>query len=167
MKSHAIGSRGLRAAGLALTFALATACSGSAATPTPSPSATGSGEIRTLPPPASASLSPAPILTSAPITYSPPPPSTPTPTVAPGMWRWEGVVVDADEKPVEGVCIVIGPNGCQPTNPRTDARGAWFVDFPQAPVQYDLHFTKEGYATYSARVTPTANWTFNVVLQRG
>ena len=103
--------------------------------------------------------------TSAPITYSPPP-GAPTAQPDPDLWRWEGVVVDEQGKPLEGVCIAVVPVGCVPTNPRTDTRGVWSIDFPQAAVDYDLHFSKEGFKTFDARITPTSAWTFNVVLKR-
>lgn len=168
-----IERRGLTAAALLISAGLLAGCTAFTANGVPSgspaasgtPSAAASG---TLPPPASASLTPAPYQTSDPrVSFSPPPPATPTPSPMPGTWRWEGVVVDEQGRPIEGVCVVVGPSGCQPTNPRTDARGVWYVDFPQAEVQYDLHFTKDGYRTYSARITPTSSWTYNVVLSRG
>lgn len=128
-----------------------------------SPTASG-----TLAPVSSASLAPATALAHAaqePVTYSPPPPPTPTPAPPEGTWRWEGVVVDEKGKPIEDVCIAVGPHGCQPTSVRTDKRGVWFIDFPQAPVDYDLHFTKKGYPQYDVRITPTSPWTLNVVLK--
>lgn len=130
---------------------------------TPVPSGT-----ETLPPVASESATPAPAaahVAQEDVAYSPPPPATPTPSPDPQLWRYEGVVVDASGKPVEGVCIAVGPHGCQPSSPRTDKRGVWYIDFPQAPVDYDLHFAKAGFTTFDIRVTPTGPWMLNVVLK--
>lgn len=68
------------------------------------------------------------------------------------VWRVEGRVIDPQLKPVEGVCVAVGPNGCRPTNPRTDAGGNWFIDFPQVAVPYDLHFIKQGYKDVDYRL---------------
>ncbi|MEK7863059.1 MAG: carboxypeptidase-like regulatory domain-containing protein, partial [Chloroflexota bacterium] len=128
------------------------------ASPTPLPS-----DAATLAP--VGSTTPAPKSTSDIVTYSPPPPATPTPPPDPGLWRYEGVVVDEQGKPIEGVCVAVGPQGCLPSSIRTDKRGVWFIDFPQAPVDYDLHFSKKGYTQYDVRITPTSPWTLNVVLK--
>ncbi len=172
--------RGHRAAALLALALIAAACgpaasgpaaSGPAATITPgapgspTPLVTASG---TLAPVASESAAPATALAQAaqePVTYSPPPPPTPTPSPQPGLWRWEGVVVDGDGKPLADVCVAVGPHGCVPSSPRTDARGVWFIDFPQAAVDYDLHFIKPGYAQHDVRITPTSPWTLDVVLR--
>jgi hypothetical protein len=93
------------------------------------------------------------------------PPATPTPTRGPGTaYRIEGVVVDDVGIPVSDVCIAIGPNGCQDHSPRTDARGVYFIDFPNADVEYDLHFTKDGYKEILKRLKPTANQVLNLIL---
>ena len=139
----------------------------SASSPTATPVPTGT---ETLAPVASESATPTPLANIAQaepaVTYSPPPPPTPWPTVAPGLWRWQGVVVDPSGQPVDGVCIAVGPHGCQPSSPRTDARGAWYIDFPQAAaVSYDLHFAKDGFQTFDVRVTPTSGWTLDVTLK--
>jgi carboxypeptidase family protein len=68
------------------------------------------------------------------------------------VWHVEGRVTDTQLKPVEGVCVAVGPNGCRPTNPRTDADGKWFIDFPQVAVPYDLHFIKQGYKQVDYRL---------------
>ena len=94
-----------------------------------------------------------------------PSPATPTPGRNPGtLYRIEGVVVDEVGAPVPDVCIAIGPNGCQPHSPRTDDRGVYYVDFPDAQVSYDLHFTKDGYKDYATRLQPTQNQVLNIVL---
>lgn len=93
------------------------------------------------------------------------PPATPTPTLGPGTaYRIEGVVVDEVGIPLPGVCIAIGPNGCQEHSPRTDTRGVYFIDFPSADVEYDLHFTKDGYKEVLKRLKPTQNQVLNLIL---
>jgi hypothetical protein len=95
------------------------------------------------------------------------PPATPTPSLGPGTaYRIEGVVVDDAGVPVPDVCIAIGPNGCQDHSPRTDARGVYFIDFPAADVEYELHFTKAGYQEVRQRLRPTQNQVLNLVLGR-
>ena len=92
-------------------------------------------------------------------------PATATPGLGAGTaYRIEGVVVDALGAPIPDVCIAIGPNGCQEHSPRTDTRGVYYIDFPLAQVQYDLHFTKDGYREYQTRVEPTQNQVLNIVL---
>ena len=94
-----------------------------------------------------------------------PKPATPTPGLNPGTtYRLEGIVVDQIGAPIPDVCIAIGPNGCQPHSPRTDDRGVYFIDFPQAQVSYDLHFTKDGYKEFATRLQPTQNQVLNIVL---
>jgi hypothetical protein len=95
------------------------------------------------------------------------PPASATPGLGPGTaYRIEGVVVDELGAPIPNVCIAIGPNGCQEHSPRTDARGVYYVDFPAAAVDYDLHWTKEGYKEYTQRIRPDQNQVLNLVLGR-
>jgi hypothetical protein len=68
------------------------------------------------------------------------------------VWHVDGRVTDTQLKPVQGVCVAVGPKGCQPTNPRTDADGNWFIDFPQVAAPYDLHFIKQGYKQVDYRL---------------
>jgi len=92
-------------------------------------------------------------------------PATPTPALGPGTaYRLEGVIVDELGAPLTDVCIAIGPNGCQEHSPRTDTRGVYFIDFPQAQVSYDLHFTKDGYKEVVKRLQPTRDQVLNLVL---
>jgi hypothetical protein len=92
-------------------------------------------------------------------------PATPTPGLNPGtQYRIEGVIVDELGAPLQGVCIAIGPNGCQQHSPRTDTRGVYYVDFPQAQVDYDVHFTKDGFKEFTQRLRPTQNQTLNIIL---
>jgi hypothetical protein len=98
------------------------------------------------------------------------PKPTPTPYPPPtveGLWRIEGTVVDQDQKPIEGVCLAIGPVGCQPVSPRTDKDGKLYFDLPVANVDYDFHFTKPGYQQLDARVHPTGPSAFAYVMRRG
>jgi hypothetical protein len=93
------------------------------------------------------------------------PPATPTPGIGPGTaYRMEGVVVNESGAPLANVCIVIGPNGCQEHSPRTDTRGVYFIDFPAAEVDYDLHFVKDGYTEFDQRIKPTRSTVLNIVL---
>ncbi len=94
------------------------------------------------------------------------PPATPTPPLQYGYFRVEGVVVDELGMPIVGACIEIGPIGCREHSPRTDDRGVYFMDFPKADVEYDLHFTAPGYKEQVKRIKPTANLVLNIVLSR-
>lgn len=90
----------------------------------------------------------------------------PPPTVE-GLWRIDGTVIDETNKPIEGVCLVIGPVGCQAVSPRSDKDGRFYFDLPVANVDYDLHFVKVGYQQFDVRIHPTGPSTFNYVLKRG
>lgn len=105
-------------------------------------------------------------MTSAPVA-TPPPPPTATPTPDPAIWRFEGRVVDPDGAPLPGVCVAIGPHGCQRGSPRTDARGVYFIDLPQVTtVTYDLYFQREGYVTVWHQLQPKEPTVFNVILRK-
>ncbi len=91
-------------------------------------------------------------------------PATPTPPPQAGYFRVEGVVVNEMGIPLENACIEIGPVGCREHSPHTDSRGVYYMDFPKADVEYDLHFTKEGYTEQVKRIKPTANLVLNIVL---
>jgi len=97
------------------------------------------------------------------------PKPTPTPYPPPtveGLWRIEGHVADEQGKPIEGVCLAIGPVGCQPVSPHSDKDGNFYFDLPIASVDYDLHFTKLGYQQLDVRIHPQAPSTFNYVLRK-
>lgn len=94
------------------------------------------------------------------------PPATPTPPRTAGYFRIEGVIVDELGMPITEACLQIGPNGCREHSPKTDGRGVYFIDFPRADVEYDLHFTKEGYREQLKRIKPTADLVLNIVLAR-
>jgi hypothetical protein len=96
---------------------------------------------------------------AAPTAYPPPP--------VEGLWRIEGHLADEQGKPIEGVCLAIGPVGCQPVSPRSDKDGNFYFDLPVANVDYDFHFTKPGYQQLDTRAHPTGPSTFNFVLKRG
>lgn len=103
--------------------------------------------------------------TSAPI--SPPPPASPTPTPDPQVWRFEGAVVGADGKPLQNVCVIIGPHGCQRGSIRTNESGRYYVDMPQNPtVVYDFFFALEGHEVVWHQAQPSGPTVFNVVLRR-
>ena len=99
-------------------------------------------------------------------TPAPTPTSYPPPLVE-GLWRMEGAVIDENNKPLEGVCLAIGPLGCRATSPKSDAAGRFYFDLPPANVDYDLHFSKAGYQTLDVRIHPSAPSVFNYVLKRG
>jgi hypothetical protein len=40
----------------------------------------------------------------------------------------------------------------------------YFIDFPAAEVDYDLHFTKDGFKDFDQRLKPTRSTVLNVVL---
>jgi hypothetical protein len=141
---------------------LAGACGGAAG---PSPAVASSAVSTPSPEPTAAQLiaigSKGNVLMIAP-TKSP---ATPTPAIGAGAaYRMEGVVVDDSGTPLANVCIAIGPNGCQDHSPRTDVRGVYFIDFPAAEVDYDLHFTKDGYQEFDQRLKPTRSAVLNIVL---
>ncbi len=76
-------------------------------------------------------------------------------------------MVDEHGDPLSGVCVVIGPRGCQQFSPHTDDRGVYSFDVPQNPnVVYDLYFQMDGFVTVWNRVQPTAPTVFNVILHR-
>jgi len=98
------------------------------------------------------------------------PKPTPTPYPPPtveGLWRIEGTIIDETNKPIEGVCLAIGPVGCQPVSPHSDQGGKFYFDLPVANVDYDFHFTKAGYQQVDAKVHPTGPATFVYVMRRG
>ena len=99
-------------------------------------------------------------------TPKPTPTPYPPPTVE-GLWRIEGHVADEQGKPIEGVCLAIGPVGCQPVSPRSDKDGNFYFDLPVASVDYDFHFTKAGYQQLDARVHPAGPANFNYVMKKG
>jgi hypothetical protein len=144
-------------------IALAWACTGGVVTPTAPPVVP---PIASELPAVSAAPSAELAATSAPVP-SAPPAATPTPTPDPAVWRFEGRVVDADGNGLRGVCVVIGPRGCQRGSVRTDDRGVYFIDLPQvSTVVYDLYFVKDGYAEVWHQVRPSAPTVFNVVLRK-
>ena len=94
-----------------------------------------------------------------------------SPTPEPGLWRLEGYIVDESGKPIENVCVVIGPVPCAQYSPHTDERGHYFVDIAAVGSQtvllnYDFYFEIPGRQTVWLRMTPTGSTTFNAVLKR-
>src|SRR5713226_10618362 len=65
---------------------------------------------------------------AASVPVSPPPAPRSSPTPEPGLWRLEGYIVEESGKPIENVCVVIGPVPCAQYSPHTDERGHYFVD---------------------------------------
>ena len=108
---------------------------------------------------------------AASVQVSPPPAPRSSPTPEPGLWRLEGYIVDEAGKPIENVCVVIGPVPCAQYSPHTDERGHYFVDIAAAGSQtvllaYDFYFEIPGRQTVWLRMTPTGSTTFNAVLKR-
>src|SRR5437016_3917486 len=105
------------------------------------------------------------------IPVSPPPAPRSSPTPEPGLWRLEGYIVDESGKPIENVCVVIGPVACAQYSPHTDERGHYFVDIAAAGSQtvllaYDFYFEIPGRETVWLRMTPQGSTAFNAVLKR-
>jgi hypothetical protein len=109
------------------------------------------------------------ITASVPVAAPAAPRSSPTPE--PGLWRLEGYMVDEAGKPIENVCVVIGPVACAQYSPKTDERGHYFVDIAAVGSQtlllaYDFYFEIPGRQTVWLRMTPQGSTTFNAVLKR-
>lgn len=88
------------------------------------------------------------------------------PPLTPGFRRFQGLVVDAQGVPLADVCVVIGPRGCQPVQPHTDAIGSWYVDLPVGAMNlnWDIHFVKAGYDSVATRInSATAPTTLTLV----
>jgi hypothetical protein len=101
------------------------------------------------------------------------PPSAPrsSPTPEPGLWRLEGYIVDESGKPIENVCVVIGPVPCAQYSPHTDERGHYFLDIAAVgsqtvPLAYDFYFEMPSRETIWLRLTPTNSIVFNAVMKR-
>jgi hypothetical protein len=140
------------------------------ATPGVEPSAT-QPRVRSTPV-GTAAPRPATFVTiAASVPVSPPPAPRSSPTPEPGLWRLEGYIVDEQGKPIENVCVVIGPVPCSQYAPHTDERGHYFVDIAAAGTQtvllaYDFYFEIPGRQTVWLRMTPTGATTFNAILKR-
>ena len=140
------------------------------ASPTVEPSAT-PPRVRSTP---SGTAAPRPtgfVGIGASIPVNPPAAPRSSPTPEPGLWRLEGYIVDESAKPIENVCVVIGPVACAQYSPHTDERGHYFVDIAAAGSQtvllaYDFYFEIPGRETVWLRMTPSGSSTFNAVLKR-
>jgi hypothetical protein len=173
---------------LALARGAAPQVANIAASPTPTEGATASGTAtpqptdvrvgeetppptpRTTPPGTPAPAPSEPTTESVEVkTPSPKPAATPIPTPDPAMWRIEGTVVDGAGAPLEAVCVVVGPRGCQPFSPHTDENGHYFVDVAHGAIttQFDFYFEMPGYKTVWWNTTPNGPAVFNVVLRKG
>jgi hypothetical protein len=102
-------------------------------------------------------------------TPSPKPAATPRPTPDPATWRIEGTVVDEAGNPLEAVCVVVGPHGCQRFSPHTDETGHYYLDVAHGDVTttFDFYFEMPGHKTVWWQVTPNGHTEFNVVLRKG
>jgi len=162
------------AAAIGLLAVGAVACSPAAtpvasASPTPEPPAT-PARVR-ITPVGTAAPRPATFVSiDKSIPVSPPPAPRSSPTPEPGLWRLEGYIVDDSGKPIENVCVVIGPVPCTQYSPKTDERGHYFVDIAAAGTNtvllaYDFYFEIPGRQTVWLRMTPQGSTTFNAVLK--
>jgi hypothetical protein len=140
------------------------------ASPTVEPSAT-PPRVRSTPVGTAAPRPSTFVSISASVPVSPPRAPRSSPTPEPGLWRLEGYIVDESGKPIENVCVVIGPVSCQQYSPKTDERGHYFVDIAAAGsntvlLAYDFYFETPGRQTVWLRMTPQGSTTFNAVLKR-
>ena len=138
--------------------------------PTVEPSAT-PARVRATPPGTAAPRPPTFVGISASVPVSPPAAPRSSPTPEPGLWRLEGYIVDEAGKPIENVCVVIGPVACAQYSPKTDERGHYFVDIAAVGSQtlllaYDFYFEIPGRQTIWLRMTPQGSTTFNAALKR-
>jgi hypothetical protein len=138
--------------------------------PTAEPSAT-PPRVRSTPAGTAAPRPPTFVGIAASIPVSPPAAPRSSPTPEPGLWRLEGYIVDETGKPLENVCVVIGPVGCGQYSPKTDERGHYFVDIAAVGTQtlllaYDFYFEIPGRQTVWLRMNPQGSTTFNAVLKR-
>jgi hypothetical protein len=138
--------------------------------PTVEPSAT-QARVRSTPSGTAAPRPPTFVSISASVPVSPPAAPRSSPTPEPGLWRLEGYMVDEGGKPIENVCVVIGPVACAQYSPKTDERGHYFVDIAAVGSQtlllaYDFYFEIPGRQTVWLRMTPQGSTTFNAVLKR-
>ena len=133
-----------------------------AETPPPTPVPTPSGTP--APVPSEATVESAEIQTP-----SPKPAATPIPTPDPATWRLEGTVVDEAGAPLQAVCVVVGPHGCQPYSPHTDENGHYYVDVAHGDIttKFDFYFEMPGHQTVWWQITPNGPTVFNVVLRKG
>jgi hypothetical protein len=149
------------------------------ATATPSAPASASPQVaeQTLPPTPvpTPSGTPAPVPSEATVvsaeivTPSPKPAATPIPTPDPATWRLEGTVVDEAGNPLEAVCVVVGPRGCQQYSPHTDENGHYYLDVAHGDIttKFDFYFEMPGHQTVWWEITPNGPTVFNVVLHKG
>ncbi len=102
------------------------------------------------------------------VTPSPKPAATPIPTPDPATWRLEGTVVDEAGNPLEAVCVVVGPRGCQRYSPHTDENGHYYLDVAHGEITttFDFYFEMPGHQTVWWQVTPNGPTVFNVVLRK-
>jgi hypothetical protein len=160
--------------------AISSGNSGSVANPSPSASPTVSPTVE--PSATQQRVRSTPVGTAAPrpatfvglaasIQVSPPPAPRSTPRPEPGLWRLDGYIVDESGKPLENVCVVIGPVPCAQYSPHTDERGYYFIDIAAAGsstvlLAYDFIFEIPGRQTIWLRMTPEGSSSFNAVLKR-
>ena len=155
---------------IAITSSPKAATPTASTSPTVEPSAT-PAKVRSTPVGTPAPRPSTFVTIAASVPVSPPPAPRSSPTPEPGLWRLEGYLVDEQGKPVENVCVVIGPVSCAKYSTHRDERGHYFVDIAAAGSQtvllaYDFYFEIPGRQTVWLRMTPTGSTTFNAVLKR-
>jgi hypothetical protein len=149
-----------------------------AVAPSATPTAEGTPQTEATPsaPPPTPSGTPAPVPSEAVDTGAsasvtpptPPPAATPTPSPQPGLWRVEGYVVDESGSPLKGVCVVVGPRGCQRFSPHTDEQGHYYLDVAaniDVKTAFDFYFEMPGRETVWWHFVPGGPIEFNVVLK--
>jgi hypothetical protein len=77
-------------------------------------------------------------------------------------------VVDESGNALTGVCVVVGPHGCQRFSPHTDEHGHYFLDVAATidpPAFFDFYFEMPGHQTVWWHFSPRGPIEFNVVLK--
>ena len=77
-------------------------------------------------------------------------------------------MVDPSGNPLQSVCVVVGPRGCQKYSPHTDDQGHYFLDVAantNPKTSFDFYFEMPGRETVWWHFTPDGPIEFNVVLK--
>ena len=77
-------------------------------------------------------------------------------------------MVDEAGSPLQNVCVVVGPHGCQKFSPHTDEQGHYFLDVAankDVTTAFDFYFEMPGRETVWWHFVPGGPIEFNVVLK--